>query len=345
MTETSMPCDVPWGFDPMNPGPGFGVPGDEEIWYRNPYGMNSFDLPPWQPVDANQVAYDFASPASGKTPFQQLSPIQTGGFPTGRSDKVLPRYDGSPHEANSSPDSSFCLDSRFDNLPSDHGTPYSLDDLLRTASQLATERALYMNIPSSANPHSPATAGAAGAYPNSSPVEAAISSPSASPSHHSNASDADEHDVPALEFPQVYQLPDSNAGTSSAPSGYFAPMEGPRQPASYDHVAAAAAAATAVTPQSKAPSSPSTSAKQGTGLTPLEMPDGSTRFTANWLPVDPQGGFTIRSPSAYHHHYQQHYPMDFNPDLMAMDYHDHPHTSYNYRNAFISLDNLDVGSG
>lgn len=32
------------------------------------------------------------------------------------------------------------------------------------------------------------------------------------------------------------------------------------------------------------------------GLTPLEMPDGSTRFTANWLPVDPQGGFTIGSP-------------------------------------------------
>lgn len=340
MTETSMPCDVPWGFDPMNPDTGFGVAGDEEMWYRNPYGMNSFDLPPWQPVDANQMAYEFASPAPGKTPFQQLSPIQTGGFPTSQSDKVLPRYDGSPHKVKSSPDSSFCLDSRFDNLPLDHGTPYSLDDLLRTASQLATERALYMNIPSSANPHSPAAA--AGVYPNSSPVaEAAISSPSASPSHHSNASDTDEHDVPAIEFPQVYQLPDSNAGTSSVPSAYFAPMEGPRQPAPYDHVAAAAAAAatTTVTPQSKAPSSPSTSS-----LTPLEMPDGSTRFTANWLPVDPQGGFTIRSP-AHHYHYQQHYPMDVEPDFMATDYHDNSHTSYNYRNAFISLDNLDAGSG
>lgn len=29
------------------------------------------------------------------------------------------------------------------------------------------------------------------------------------------------------------------------------------------------------------------------GLTPLEMPDGSMRLTANWLPVDPEGGFTI----------------------------------------------------
>lgn len=346
MTETSLPCDVPWGFDPMNPDPGFGVAGDEGMWYRNPYGINSFDLPPWQPVDANQVAYEFASPASGKTPFQQLSPIQTCGFPTGRSDKVLPRYKRSPHEVNGSPDSSLCLDSRFDNLPSDHGTPYSLDDLLRTASQLATERALYMNIPSSANPHSPAAAAGAGAYTHSSPVaEAAISSPSASPSHHSNASDTDEHDVPTFEFPQVYQLPDSNASTTSAPSAYFAPMEGPRQPAPYDHVAAAAAAATAATAQSKAPSSPSTSAKQETSLTPLEMPDGSTRFTANWLPVDPQGGLTIRPPAHHQHHHYHNYPMDMDPDFMTMDYHGHPHTSYNYRNAFISLDNLDGGSG
>lgn len=29
------------------------------------------------------------------------------------------------------------------------------------------------------------------------------------------------------------------------------------------------------------------------GLTPLEMPDGTTRLTANWLPVDPEGGCTI----------------------------------------------------
>lgn len=31
-------------------------------------------------------------------------------------------------------------------------------------------------------------------------------------------------------------------------------------------------------------------------LTPLEMPDGSIRLTANWLPVDPEGGFTIADP-------------------------------------------------
>lgn len=30
-------------------------------------------------------------------------------------------------------------------------------------------------------------------------------------------------------------------------------------------------------------------------LTPLEMPDGSTRMTSNWLPVDPEAGFAIGS--------------------------------------------------
>lgn len=31
-------------------------------------------------------------------------------------------------------------------------------------------------------------------------------------------------------------------------------------------------------------------------FTPLEMPDGSTRLTSNWLPVDPEAGFTIPAP-------------------------------------------------
>jgi hypothetical protein len=32
-------------------------------------------------------------------------------------------------------------------------------------------------------------------------------------------------------------------------------------------------------------------------FTPLEMPDGSTRLTSNWLPVDPDAGFTVGSPT------------------------------------------------
>lgn len=32
------------------------------------------------------------------------------------------------------------------------------------------------------------------------------------------------------------------------------------------------------------------------GFMPLEMPDGSTRLTSNWLPVNPDAGFTIAPP-------------------------------------------------
>ncbi|KAL4791389.1 hypothetical protein BDV19DRAFT_370532 [Aspergillus venezuelensis] len=162
-----------------------------------------------------------------------------------------------------------------------------------------------MNIPP-ANPLSPIA------------MEPGISSPSAT-SHHSNASDADEHDVHAFEVPQVYQLPGSNANTVNNNTNNW-PIH---NPASRDHVVTD-------TPKAKENS-----------LTPLEMPDGTTRFTANWLPVDPQGGFTIRSPA--------HHSMNIDPDLM--DYQapypqDHSHNNYNYRNAFISLENLnsDVGA-
>lgn len=173
-----------------------------------------------------------------------------------------------------------------------HNQPYSLEDLLRTASQLATERALYMNIPpASANPHSPAELG--------------ISSPGASPSHHSSASE-DEHDPP-FEVPQVYQLPDSSSTNA--------------------HIHEPTATGSA-------------GAKTKEDLTPLEMPDGTTRFTANWLPVDPQGGFTIRPPAGHHQG-------DMGPE--PMDYQGHFHldgqSNYNYRNAFISLDNLGNEAG
>ncbi|KAL4929171.1 uncharacterized protein BDV17DRAFT_76996 [Aspergillus undulatus] len=290
MAEASMPCDVSgWAFDPMNPGPGFslepGVAGDEELWYRNQFGMNSFDLSQWQPMDANRPGYELASPAMGKTPYQQLSPKSTGAF-SSRSEKMLPR---------------------FENLQTDNSAPYSLDDLLRTASQLATERALYMNIPP-VNPLSPA-------------AEPGISSPSAT-SHHSNASDTDEHDVSAFEVPQIYQLPGDNASGNNTNTWPI------HQLASRDHVATTTASATA----------------KENSLTPLEMPDGTTRFTANWLPVDPQGGFTIRPP-AYPYH-----STELDPELMDyqapyVDPQGYGHNNYNYRNAFISLEDLDTNAG
>lgn len=46
--------------------------------------------------------------------------------------------------------------------------------------------------------------------------------------------------------------------------------------------------------QSTNASSPRNAQKED-WLTPLEMPDGSTRMTSNWLPVDPTAGFTIGS--------------------------------------------------
>ncbi|KAL4941688.1 hypothetical protein BDV06DRAFT_177540 [Aspergillus oleicola] len=289
MADTSMHFDAPgWGFDPMNPGPGLGfepgVAGDEELWYRSQFGMNNFDMSQWQPVDASRADYEFASPVPGKMPYQQLSPISPGAF-SSRSEKLLPR---------------------FDRLQAESSTPYSLDDLLRTASQLATERALYMNIPP-VNALSPIA------------MAPGISSPSAT-SHHSNASDTDEHDIPALEVPQVYQLPEDNANANASSNNTSNwPIH---KPASRDHVATAPA-----------------NAKENS-LTPLEMPDGTTRFTANWLPVDPQGGFTIRPPT--------HQSMNVDPDLM--DYqapysHDHHHNNYNYRNAFISIEDLNSDAG
>ncbi|CBF89581.1 predicted protein [Aspergillus nidulans FGSC A4] len=307
MTEASMPCDVPnWGFDLANSNSGStfnyepGVAGDEELWYRNQFGVGSFDVPPWQPMEMNQ-GYDFASPASGKTRYQQLpplSPAQNGGF-SARSEGLSPRYGHGEVELPKQRMLTLDGPNRFENVQTEN-SPYSLDDLLRTASQVATERALYMNIPSTG-------ASTAGANALSPTAEPGISSPGAISSHHSIASDTDEHDLPAFDVPQVYQLPDFSANSNANAAGSLASRD-----------------------------------LKETSLTPLEMPDGTTRFTANWLPVDPEGGFTIRPPS--------HHALGMDLDPMLMDhqvplYQDHGQHHYNYRNAFISLDNLGGEAG
>ncbi|KAL3496527.1 hypothetical protein BJX62DRAFT_101762 [Aspergillus germanicus] len=327
MAETSIPYDVSgWGFDPMNPGPGFnlepGLSGDEELWYRSQLGMNAFDQGHLQPEET-LAGYDFATPSSGKTAYQ-LPTHPMEGFHS-RADKLLPR---------------------FGNMQTpDHSTPYSLDDLLRTASQLATERALYMNIPPAvpqsppAYHHSPAPA-----------ADAYISSPGASPSHHSNASDTDEP-APAFDFAQVYRLPEGNgngnSGGSNTNAHFFPP---PIHTQSHDHAPAAGTVVgvphSASMSESKAHAEGNLGKSKKNNLTPLEMPDGSTRFTANWLPVDPQGGFTIRPP-VQHMHF-----MDLDP-MMEFDTHfDHGHGhgrgNYNYRDAFISIENhggAEAGAG
>ncbi|GES58757.1 hypothetical protein ATEIFO6365_0004090800 [Aspergillus terreus] len=133
-----------------------------------------------------------------------------------------------------------------------------LDDLLRSTSQLATERALYMTV------GSPTAM--------SLPMLDACSSPGSS--HlSSGASDADVDPDADWERDLVYRLPDPAASTAAAaapfhPAPVFCPQALPQE--AY------------ATPECS-------------GLTPLEMPDGSTRFTSNWLPVDPEGGFTIHT--------------------------------------------------
>ncbi|KAL5359244.1 hypothetical protein BJX96DRAFT_148049 [Aspergillus floccosus] len=146
-------------------------------------------------------------------------------------------------------------------LVPDEFTP-DLDDLLRSTSQLATERALYMTV------GSPSTT--TSAMSMSMPMLDACSSPggshlSSGASEAEADADADwERDLSAVS--SVYRLPDPVASTSAA--FYPAPFYPQQQ-----------AYATA----------------ENNGLTPLEMPDGSTRFTSNWLPVDPEGGFTIHA--------------------------------------------------
>lgn len=131
-----------------------------------------------------------------------------------------------------------------------------LDDLLRSTSQLATERALYMTVGSPTS--------------MSLPMLDACSSPGSS--HlSSGASDAEADADADWERDLVYRLPDPAASTAAAPfhpAPLFYPQDLPQEV--YE------------TPECS-------------GLTPLEMPDGSTRFTSNWLPVDPEGGFTIHA--------------------------------------------------
>ncbi|KAA8643706.1 hypothetical protein EYZ11_006334 [Aspergillus tanneri] len=113
-------------------------------------------------------------------------------------------------------------------LPKD---PLSLDELLHSTSQVATERALYMNV-----------------MPQHQPTPFSPSSllDSSSSPDTSYSSYVWEQCAPGLNLPDALPPTITNDSDDS--------------------------------------------------LTPLEMPDGSTRFTANWLPVDPEGGFTICLP-------------------------------------------------
>lgn len=139
---------------------------------------------------------------------------------------------------------------------------------LRSTQQPEIERALYMNDP--VNP----AASLDGAFShapfmssqllNRSPSLAYCSSPDTNHAYNETEGDAE-----SASF-NFYGLPDMP--TTPAP-----PNEAATQP---KHRASTA--------HNRAP--------EDDDLTPLEMPDGSTRLTANWLPVDPEGGFIIAEP-------------------------------------------------
>ncbi|PTU23540.1 hypothetical protein P175DRAFT_0491890 [Aspergillus ochraceoroseus IBT 24754] len=307
----------PLAFDPLNPGPGFslepGVAGDEELWYTG------FDEPPSSPR-LGQVSSRYA-------------------FPGRHGERKKPRLEDDVH---------FHATSATDGDDAS-AAPYTLGSLLRSTSQLASERALYMNVPA----HSFSVQGSSSPQP-------VVYHSSSSPITDSPPSEADwERDPDFFEFTQVYQLPPATTTTTTTAGDAieteheserdFAPMH---TQAAIDPVAAAVHIAPTPTPiphhhhhhQKKRKQYETNDPDDDEHLIPLEMPDGTTRFTSNWLPVDPQGGFTIPPPPPRRVHFHhtaaaaaavaavEH---SFDPSLP--DYPPFP-PECNYHDAFISLD-------
>lgn len=181
-------------------------------------------------------------------------------------------------------------------LPNADGFHLRLDDFLPSTSQLAAERALYMTVPaitsSSSSPFDSLPS------PNSfitnfpmphSPFDDPCSSPRTSYTSYADTNEDHPLDVGYLDF---YSLPNTAAPAPAAceklnfpdPAEYG--MQCGFSPDQAVHVAA------------PVPVPGPNSESESDCLTPLEMPDGTMRFTANWLPVDPGGGFTIGTETA-----------------------------------------------
>ncbi|EAW08555.1 uncharacterized protein ACLA_032910 [Aspergillus clavatus NRRL 1] len=159
------------------------------------------------------------------------------------------------------------------NTNTNNNRPFSSDfTFLRSTSQNATERALFMTIPSTVPTAGITSPSASSASPAShlphyqSPI-LDCSSPGTTPSHSEDDWDREIH--------HFYGLPETPPFARSEYQSGF-----PHKPARV---------------HSETPPPRNWDAEEE--LTPLEMPDGSIRFTANWLPVDPQGGFTIGTES------------------------------------------------
>ncbi|KAF9884977.1 hypothetical protein FE257_000887 [Aspergillus nanangensis] len=220
-----------------------------------------YDLPSWsfvEPIDAsfmgisddhleNNMMTPFELPEWDLAAMEQLEAIH---YPT-KPEGCLPA------QANSS--SIFTDLKTAKDMIATQDFSFDLDELLRSTSQMATERALFMTTPTTTTTTTTSPS-SMGLY--ASPMMDPCSSPDGG-SHWSSSSvsEADwEREMGAtagVHAPPFYTLPDAT----------FIQQQQQQQ-------------------KHKQPE------EEGL-LTPLEMPDGSTRFTSNWLPVDPQGGFTI----------------------------------------------------
>ncbi|GIK02032.1 hypothetical protein Aspvir_006075 [Aspergillus viridinutans] len=176
----------------------------------------------------------------------------------------------------------------FPDLTLGHGkkTPDGLA-LLRSTSQNAAERALFMTPSGLASPSS-SSFSSSSSNQNSSTPSLDPCTPR-TPSTTSKESDEDydwdcDRDLDPAHF---YKLPDRLDSSQSVPRPPRHVHHSPPPPHHhYTHPHPHRVNNTTHREEDEADA-----------LTPLEMPDGSTRFTANWLPVDPTGGFTIDSHS------------------------------------------------
>ncbi|PYH73314.1 uncharacterized protein BO88DRAFT_421715 [Aspergillus vadensis CBS 113365] len=255
---------------------------DEEL-YGSHLSLNGFDLSSSQFLSPELCAeFDFATGETGSGlyhPSQPMGVANALNVPQ-LADKI----------------SSIFGESSFNTAPDTKPTTtdFSLDDLLRSASQLATERALYMNIPASTpSPRASQDSPSSRLQFVQSPVlDDPCSSPGMSQQSYSGSEGEWDREYNQGEPVQFYGLPD--IGFPDSVSLHHALDDGLVQPSFGDPLPTLSNAEGNSKSQSREISF--TMDLDENGLTPLEMPDGSTRFTANWLPVDPEGGFTIRAP-------------------------------------------------
>ncbi|OJK01239.1 hypothetical protein ASPACDRAFT_58966 [Aspergillus aculeatus ATCC 16872] len=290
-----------------------------EDLYGNQLGVNEFDLSSAHLLSLELCAdYESAMAQAASDQFRvpHVSGIPDTPASSGFVDKLTSIFE----------------ESTFNTTPDSKSFPahLSLDDLLRSTSQLATERALYMNIPGAISSPQSSSHDSLSAGPpfGQSPItQEPCSSPGMSHQSYSGSEGDWERECNLREPAQYYRLPDMGLSDSLPLPPY--PLDGmmmseppfndPHPPTITLQAGSEQTCSRGVKGKARAEytgmndNNGLKSPNAMEGLTPLEMPDGSTRFTANWLPVDPEGGFTIRDPSVDHFNHLNDDPLDIDP--------------------------------